>query len=699
MTDVAGRVREELVLGLDDARALDPALVGAKAACLARARVAGLPVVDGFVITTAVHARFLENGHALPDEVAPDLVNAWADLAGPDEVPVVVRSSSSVEDVATSSMAGRFRSVLKVRGHLAFLDAVVEVFRSGDEVGGPAGASPMGVLVQREVSPTTAGVMFGIDPVTGDTSTVVVEAVAGSPDKLVGGRVTAQRYVTARSGRLRTLDRKPVRAVSRRHHERRLLGTTELVALARLARRAQRVFGSPQDVEWAFQPDGRLLLLQSRPVTATAARPPLHGPVLGPGPLAETFPDPLSVLEQDLWLRPLREGVVEALTAAGVVSPSRLDASPVVTTVAGRVAADLELFGYVPTRSAWAFLDPRPAFRQLAAAWRTGLMRAELPHRAAKLVAEVDASLTAAEVDQATDDELLELLRSAGAMLRRLHHAEVLAGTLLPSAGPTSAELALHALHQEATHATDADLVRQRPVVLSLVPPSLAGDPVLPPAPASVGPVSTEPLGPREALRLRVRWVQELTARVCRELERRLAAQGALPDPDAMALLRVDEIVALVNGRGLPADLHERRAAELAGALGTPLPAEFRIGDDGSAVPVARHGARPEAGVPAGGGRGVGRAVHGSTRRPPAVGDVLVVRELQPGLAAYLPGLAGLVAETGSTLSHLAILAREYDVPTVVAVHDALRRFPAGSRVFVDGGTGDVRIVDGTGAS
>ncbi|MGZ8735771.1 MAG: PEP-utilizing enzyme [Nocardioides sp.] len=193
--------------------------------------------------------------------------------------------------------------------------------------------------------------------------------------------------------------------------------------------------------------------------------------------------------------------------------------------------------------------------------------------------------------------------------------------------------------------------------------------------------------------------MQELTARVCRELERRLDARGALPEPDAMALLRVDEIVALVHGRGLPADLHERRAAELAGALGTPLPAEFRLGNDGSAVPVARQGARPEAGVPAGGGRAVGRAVHGSTRRPPAPGDVLVVRELQPGLAAYLPGLAGLVAETGSTLSHLAILAREYDVPAVVAVHDALRRFPAGSRVFVDGGTGDVRIVNGSGPS
>jgi pyruvate,water dikinase len=89
----------------------------------------------------------------------------------------------------------------------------------------------------------------------------------------------------------------------------------------------------------------------------------------------------------------------------------------------------------------------------------------------------------------------------------------------------------------------------------------------------------------------------------------------------------------------------------------------------------------------------VGRVAHGSTRRPPQAGDVLVVRELSPALAGYLPGLAGLVAETGSALSHLAILAREYDVPTVVAVHDALRRFPPGTRLYVDGRTGEVRTV------
>jgi rifampicin phosphotransferase len=139
--------------------------------------------------------------------------------------------------------------------------------------------------------------------------------------------------------------------------------------------------------------------------------------------------------------------------------------------------------------------------------------------------------------------------------------------------------------------------------------------------------------------------------------------------------------------------VEERRAREVRLAFSPPLPAQFRLGADGEPVPVGRPRVTPGFGTPAGGGRGAGTVCHGSVRRPPAPGDVLVVRTLEPGLAGWLPGLAGLVAETGASLSHLAILAREYGVPTVVAVHDALDRFPAGSRMLVDGGTGEVALV------
>jgi pyruvate,water dikinase len=59
-----------------------------------------------------------------------------------------------------------------------------------------------------------------------------------------------------------------------------------------------------------------------------------------------------------------------------------------------------------------------------------------------------------------------------------------------------------------------------------------------------------------------------------------------------------------------------------------------------------------------------------------------------------LPHLAGLVAETGSPLSHLAILAREHGVPTVVGVAGACARWRPGQVVVVDGSTGDVSPLD-----
>ena len=77
-----------------------------------------------------------------------------------------------------------------------------------------------------------------------------------------------------------------------------------------------------------------------------------------------------------------------------------------------------------------------------------------------------------------------------------------------------------------------------------------------------------------------------------------------------------------------------------------------------------------------------------------AEGDILVTRTLDPRLALRLPHLSGLVSETGSVLSHLAILAREFHVPTVVAVHDALDRFPVGAELIVDGDTGEVEPVE-----
>jgi rifampicin phosphotransferase len=681
------------VCALAEDNALDPRVSGSKAASIASARRQGLPVIPGFVVTTGTHEEYLRAGRTLTPPLVTALEDAWAGFSERGRHPIIVRSSSTVEDVEASSMAGRFRTVLDVRDREGFLAAVTAVWASADEVSSGPTPSPMGVLVQRHIEPNRSGVMFGVDPVTGDRTHVVVEAVSGGPDKLVSGQVTAQHYVLSRRGRPISLDHRSVYRLGLHEHRRRLLGPGDLLALAALARRTEQVFGVPQDVEWAIDDDGDLWLLQSRPVTATAQAAPTTGPVLGPGPLGETFPDPLGELEVDLWVRPLRDGVVDAMHETGAVPRARVAGSPVLVTLHGRVAADLELFGYVRTRSPLGPLDPRPAVRQLRAAWRTGSLRAELPGRVAALVADTDAWLSSVDPRSSDEAQLVATLERAVEVLRRLHHDEALAGTLLPPARTTAGALALSVLASADPQLSPEQLLRQHPVLLSLMPPSMLEQVHLPPAPKLPGEKPSEPLAEREQVRLRARWVQELTVRVANDLGRRLKARGLLDHHTEVGLLHLDELGPLLSGTEPPPVLEERRAREVRLAFSPPLPAQFRLGADGEPVPVGRRRVTPGFGTPGGGGRGVGTVCHGSVRRPPSPGDVLVVRTLEPGLAGWLPGLAGLVAETGASLSHLAILAREYGVPTVVAVHDALDRFPAGSRMLVDGGTGEVRVV------
>jgi pyruvate,water dikinase len=353
------------------------------------------------------------------------------------------------------------------------------------------------------------------------------------------------------------------------------------------------------------------------------------------------------------------------------------------------VAADLDLLGARPrSTSVLRLLDPRPPARRLGAAWRVGRLRSALPLLAADVTARLDADLEAVPaLQELTDDQLAHVLHLGRERLRAAHGYEVLAGIVGLTDDASANATALVALAEgRAAGRTDSAIISAAPVTLALSAPAIARSPSLPAVSSAGGEhVDVAPLGPREALRLRARWLQELTARAAAELGTRLHERGRLPSADLVRWLRLDELDAMLDGAPPPGDLVERAATPPA----PPLPAEFRLTDDGTPVAVVRRGGGRLGGRGAGGGRGVGR-VHDPRVGAPRPGMVLVVRTLEPDLAGMLPGAAGLVAETGSVLSHLAILARELSVPTVVGVSNALERFPAGSTVIVDGSSGEV---------
>jgi pyruvate,water dikinase len=669
------------VVGLDDSRALDPALTGGKAAALARAADAGVRTLPGVVLTTVFCAE-IDAGAQVADHPA---VREVLDRSGGAEASLVVRSSSVVEDTAASSMAGQFASVVGVRGLDAVADAVQAVLDSRARAG--AAEQPIAVLVQPLLEPEVGGVMFGVDPVTGRSDRRVVAAAAGGPEALVSGEVEGSRLVLDGDGAL----------VEHDDGDGASLDSRQLRELTALSDEVAEVFGGPQDVEWAIDTDGTLWLLQSRPVT-TEVRGVPRGPIYGPGPVAETFPEPLTELERDLWVPPLREAVAEAVVLAGAATRREVEASEVVVAIDGHVAIDLRLVGALPERRrAVRTLNPVRALRRLRGAWQVGRLRSAAPALSEALLDRVDHDLEAVPaLSRLTGRQLLALLHRSRTVLRALHAHEILMGLLTDTGGHTmtGAALALRVLAEARQDGlSDDEVLARSPIVLALAPPRVAPRPALP------AEVSALHLGPeasgddandngllREALRLRVRWVQEVSGRAAWALGERLAASGALPRPGLIRHLDLAHLEAVATKRAvIVSDLvsdHEHEA-------GSPLPALFQISDRGRPIRVQR-GQEVGGGTGAGGGVATGIVTY-DTEDPPAR-SVLVTTTLTPGLGPLLPRLSGIVSETGSVLSHLAILAREAGVAVVVGYAGARHDLPEGARVTVDGEQGRVTI-------
>jgi phosphohistidine swiveling domain-containing protein len=294
------------------------ARLGGKAAALAALQREALDVPAWFVLApeafdasqAAAHAQTTaprRDGRppASPLErltLAPaphrELVEALARLC-PGGEPVAVRSSAVEEDGTTHSFAGQLDSLLGVRPRdvpasvLAVWRSAfgerVQAYRRQRHLSGPP--RPPAVLVQRMLDPECAGVAFSADPVSGRRDVAVISAVYGLGVGLVAGETPGDTYRVEADGRVvaRELADKrvayrcgasgrtglSVSALPPAAARRPALSDAQARAVAALARRCERSLHRPQDIEWALA-DGRLFLLQSRPIT-TLPRCPERG--------------------------------------------------------------------------------------------------------------------------------------------------------------------------------------------------------------------------------------------------------------------------------------------------------------------------------------------------------------------------------------------------------------------------------------
>lgn len=258
--------------------ALDAVRFGGKSASLARALQAGLPVPPGIALDWQGVDAVAEG------TVGDDVFAAHAPLLA---APVAVRSSAVDEDSAGASFAGQHETKLGVVGRAALLAAVRAVRDSGGAAQALDYRRRMGmdaqprvaVAVQRMVRAERAGVLFTRHPVSGARE-IVIEVVHGLGEMLVGGQATPAQYrlgvddtvraftpghqpvmlVLAADGRTQEQLREPASLAAD------ALSAAQLRELAALGRACEQIYGGPQDLEWAFE-DGRLYLLQSRPIT------------------------------------------------------------------------------------------------------------------------------------------------------------------------------------------------------------------------------------------------------------------------------------------------------------------------------------------------------------------------------------------------------------------------------------------------
>ena len=339
---MSSQVAADAVREFGDLSRADVAYAGGKGANLGELTAAGLPVPPGFVVGAPAYAAFCDAGglrerierrlatvdvedtaalerashevraeveaEPLPEWLAEAVRGAYGRLAAGDpDTPVAVRSSATGEDTESASFAGMNETFLNVRGGEAALDAVRRCWASlfgartiyyRAKRGFGQADMDIAVVVQRQIPSTRAGVMFTIEPASGERDRLVIEGAFGLGESVVSGSVSPDRYVVGkrklnvirREVRRKELTIEPTagggtstRELGEHESEQPVLSDEEVHELAELGVRIEAHYGAPQDTEWAFDPEGRVWMLQSRPVTAAGGEAPAAPEPAGAG--------------------------------------------------------------------------------------------------------------------------------------------------------------------------------------------------------------------------------------------------------------------------------------------------------------------------------------------------------------------------------------------------------------------------------
>lgn len=303
----------------------DVSTVGGKGANLGEMTKARIPVPPGFIVTANAYYDFLQRSkitdkiHSLlkpldsndskqlqriaaevrrviqdalmPPELADKIKKAYIEMG---RGLVAVRSSATAEDLPEASFAGQQSTFLNVEGEEAVVTAVHGCWASlfearaifyREQQGFDHFKVGIAVPVQRMVQSEASGVMFTLEPVTSDTSKIIIEAVLGLGETIVSGDVTPDTYIIDKDGlkiskkEIASQEWKLVRseggksektnvkvALTPEEQAQQKISDEDIITLAKIGKRLEDWYQFPQDVEWA-KADKQIFIVQTRPVT------------------------------------------------------------------------------------------------------------------------------------------------------------------------------------------------------------------------------------------------------------------------------------------------------------------------------------------------------------------------------------------------------------------------------------------------
>jgi pyruvate,water dikinase len=329
-------------------------LAGGKGGTLSQLYQSGYPVPEGFVILPdAFDADALTNG-------AWEQVKSLLDQIRTTGSAFAVRSSALSEDSLQASFAGEFETVLDVHsdGEVRAAIKTVRLSRHSERVAiysrargvdaGSADEAPeMAVVVQRLIRADISGVLFTADPVSGSHNRMRCNYLYGFGEGLVSGEAVPNSFT------LRRRDGEYRGPADMQRYSRKLY---------RLADRLEKQLGCPQDIEWAIA-QGKLYLLQSRPITTLRGYDPLTGDwnasqmgdyLWSNANLTEAVPDVMTPFTWSVW---------EVFHKATAFTSGKY---PITGNICGRPYSNISVFLSIYTALG---RDPEEALEEAAGAY------------------------------------------------------------------------------------------------------------------------------------------------------------------------------------------------------------------------------------------------------------------------------------------------------------------------------------------